>query len=83
VGYYLSIPAGIGMPILNPRFESCHYGKYLGNHRSRIRLVVDEYRDIDATYYLELFTIKSDGCAVAPANSRCMPTNHLPPQSFV
>jgi len=32
---------------------------------------------------LELFTIESDGCAVAPANSRCMPTKHLPPQSFV
>jgi len=32
---------------------------------------------------LELFTIENDGCAVAPANSRCMPINHLPPQSFV
>jgi len=31
---------------------------------------------------LERFTIEGDGCAVAPANSRCMLPNGLPSPSF-
>jgi len=40
-------------------------------------------RAISLWYRLERFTIEGDGCAVAPANSRCMLANRLPSQSFV